>query len=319
MLSTRWFVPVCILFALAAGSVPAGAAKLRPDASTVVAKQGTATVTFGDIDAFAQRMAPGDRPVFFSNPKRLDAVITNLLVQKQLATEARSEGLDKEPAVQAEIELASDDVLARARLNALREGMKMPNFDELAKEEYIAHKEKYVTPGELDVKHVLISTGKHSDEEARSIAEKVEKEAKAHPQQFDALIEKYSEDPSKTENRGLMRDARSSRYLPEFSAAANALKVPGEISPVIKTKYGYHVLQLVTRRSDTQKSFKDVRADIVQKLRDDYVTKVVTTHTDELRNQPIDAKKDLVASLRTRYGTAPTPPDSESAPATSNP
>jgi len=257
--------------------------------STVVARQGSATVTLADIDAFAQRIPPKDRAGFFDNPQRLESLISNLLTQKQLAAEARAAGLDKQPATTAQIDIAVDEVLSKQRLINMRETATVPDLSELAQEQYIAHKEKYITPGTLNVKHVLISDKSRSEEEAKAIADTVDKEAKAAPDKFDELVEKYSDDPSKASNKGL--------------------KKPGDISPVIKTKLGFHVLKLVSRTPDQQKKFADVRDQIVAQLRDEYVDKAVKEHTDALKNLPLDANQDLVASLRSRYGSLQTPPE----------
>ncbi|MGH8171935.1 MAG: peptidylprolyl isomerase [Rhodanobacteraceae bacterium] len=309
----RSLAGACLLIIATATSAPARADAPPPatDPSTVVASQGGVTVTFGDIDAFAQRMAPKERPVFFNNPKRLETLITNLLLQKQLANEAEKEGLGNDPLVKAQIELASDDVLAKARMEKLRDSVKVPSMATLAKEDYVGHKEKYVTPGKLEVRQILISTTAHSDEEARTIANTVEKEAKAAPDQFGALVQKYSDEPNKDTSHGLITDARTTRYSPAFTAAANALTLPGEISPVIKTKYGYQILQLVARTSDVQLPFKDVSESITERLKAEYIEKKVSAHTDELRNQKVDANADLVASLRDRFGVAPSLPGTD--------
>src|SRR5690242_4162860 len=137
--------------------------------STVVAKQGDAIVTLADIDAFAQTIPPQNRAGFFDSPKRLDGLITNILLEKQLAIEARAAGYDKDPAEQPRIQLAIDQELARIRMDRFRAGLKMPDFSELAHEQYIGHKEKYVIAGKLDVKHILIDTKNRSDDEAKNI------------------------------------------------------------------------------------------------------------------------------------------------------
>ena len=315
MSSNRRIASLCLLScAIAAVAVAAdGPVPGSPPADTVIATQGTTKLTFGDVDAFAARIEERQRPTFFNSPKRIETLVSNLLVTRQLATEAGKEGLEKDPAVQAQIRIATEEILSKARVDQLQKTLKLPDFEKLAKEEYIGHREKYVITGKLDVEHVLISTEKHGDDEAKSIADDVRKQAVAHPDQFDALIEKYSEDPSKSANHGLMTDASSKRYVPPFSAAAQALKVPGEISPVIKTKFGYHVLKLVTRTSDMPQTFDAVKASIVDQLRSDYITKQVSRHTDELRNAHIDANPELIASLRDRYGVAPTPGDADAA------
>jgi peptidyl-prolyl cis-trans isomerase C len=298
---------------LAAAENPAAPDKLPPE--TVVARQGSAVLTMGDIDAFAARIEERQRAGFFNSPKRIETLVSNLLAQRQLAAEAEKAGLEKNASIQAQIKIAQEEILSKAYVDELKSTIKLPNLDQLAHEEYLGHKEKYVIPGKLDVKHILISIDKHSDEEAKAIAEDVRKQAAAHPDDFDALIEKYSEDPSKAQNHGLMTDANNKRYVPQFSAAAAALKIPGEISPVIKTKFGYHVLKLVTRTSDQPQKFDDVKAQIVEQLRTEYIAKAITTQTSEIRNQPIDAKPEVIASLRDRYGTMPTPEDADAAPA----
>ena len=318
MSSNRRFVLCCLvqlsLFASIATAQTAPVPdKMPPD--TVVARQGTVVLTMADIDAFAARIDERQRPGFFNSPKRIETLVQNLLAQRQLATEATKEGLEKDPSVQAQIRIANEEILSKARVDQLRASLKMPDFEQRAHEEYLGHKEKYVIPGKLDVKHILISLDKHTDEEAMAIAEDVRKQAAAHPGEFDELIEKYSEDASKAQNHGLMTDAGSKRYVTQFSEAALALKIPGEISPVIKTKFGYHVLKLVTRTSDQPQKYDAVKAAIIEQLRTEYITKAVSGHTDEIRNQQVDANPDVIASLRDRYGSLPTPEDAAAAPA----
>ncbi|MET0230153.1 MAG: peptidylprolyl isomerase [Rhodanobacteraceae bacterium] len=312
MSSTRRIASLCLLscavvaaVSFAADAPVAGA----PSSDTVIATQGTAKLTFGDIDAFAARMEERQRPGFFNSPKRLENLVSTLLVTRQLATEAEQEGLEKDPAVQAQIRIATEEILSRARMEHMRSELKLPDFNKLAKEQYVGHKEKYAVPARIDVKHVLISTDKHTDEEAKTIAEDVQKQAAANPGDFDALVEKYSEDTSKPANHGLMPDVTTKRYAAPFAAAAAALKVPGEISPVVKTKFGYHVVKLVTRTSESPQTFEQAKPQIVEQLRTDYITKQLSEHTDTLRNGHIDANPELIASLRDRYGAPPSVSD----------
>jgi peptidyl-prolyl cis-trans isomerase C len=283
----------------------------KSDTSAVVAKQGSVEVTLADIDAFASRVPDSDRPVFFNNPERLQAVIVNLLLQKQLAAQAREAGLDNDPTVKAQIVLAIDDVLGKARIEQFKASLKDPDLEQLAKEEYLAHKETYRIPARVDVKHVLISTETRTADEARALAETVEKEARVDPDQFDALVEKYSDDPSKATNHGLMPDAGSGRYVPAFAKASTDLGKVGAISPVVQTKYGFHVLKLVKLNPAKQREFSEVKPEIVMTLRKNYVDKAVKDHTDTIRNLPLDANPDAVASLRSRYGVVPVAADVE--------
>lgn len=272
--------------------------------STVVVKQGDAVVTLADVDAYAQGIPAKDRRGFFDNPNRLESLLTNLLLQKQLAAEARALGIDKDPQSKPQIDLAEETVLAKIRMQKFSADLKTPDLDELAKEEFIAHKEKYQSPASVKVKHVLVSTKDRSEGDARALAEKVAAEAKANPAGFDALIEKYSDDPSKAGNHGVITDAASGKYAPEFAQASAALKKPGELSPVVKTSFGFHVIELVERTEAQKRSFEEVKPEIVARLRAEYIEKQSKDHTDKIRNQAIDANQDLIGSLRRRYANA---------------
>lgn len=290
-----------VLFA--AGALCTGAAAFAqalPE-QDVVASQGGATVTLKDIDAYAQKIPEADRAGFFDNPKRIETVIMTLLLTKQLAAEARTQKIDQDPSVQLQMAQSADDALARADMDHFRKGLTLPSFDNLAKEYYVAHKSEFVQPGEIDVKHVLVSNKERGDDAAKARIGEVEAAAKTHPEQFDELVEKYSDDPSKSDNHGLMVDAGSEKYVPPFVEAAKALKKPGEISPVVKTQYGYHVLKLVERKADVQHTFAESREALIQKLRNEHIERLVTDHMAEKRNQPLDANADLVASIRTRF------------------
>jgi peptidyl-prolyl cis-trans isomerase C len=287
-----------------AGWLLVGASAMAQDATLppgVVAEQGGVQVTLQDIDAYAAKIPEKDRAGFFDSPKRIESTIMGLLLKKQLAAQARAEKLDQDAGIQREIQLATEDTLAGAQLEHFKTGLKLPDFDQLAHEYYLSHKSDYVVPGAVQVKHVLVSNKDRSDDEAKARIGEVEATARAHPDQFDALVEKYSDDAGTKGNHGLIDDAGPGKMVAPFAKAAQALKNPGDISPIVKTKFGYHVLKLVAHQPDRQKSFDEIRAALVQKLRNDWVSQRVAQYTGDLGGKPLQASPDLVASLRTRF------------------
>lgn len=295
-----------LLFALA------GVCTAQEGPSTVLVRQADAMVTLDDVDTFAAGIPEGQRPAFFSSPVRVQGMLTNLLTQKQLAAKARQEGLDKDPTVQRQMALVVEKALAEAQVQNFRKNVKTPDLTKLAQEEFLAHKSKYAIKGHLEVKHVLISTRNRSGAEARSLAEDILKQAKAHPDQFDALIEKYSEDPDKARNHGLLSGVNAEgKYAASFVSAAKALKKSGDLAPVTETPYGFHVIQLVESTPDQPQTFAQVGPDIIARLKSEYVEKTVKEYTDGLRNQKLDTNRDLVDSLRTRYGSLAVPPKTD--------
>ena len=267
----------------------------------VIAEQGGAQVSLKDIDAFAARMPEADRAGFFDSPKRIQGVITNILLERQLAAEARAAKLDQDPDVQRQIVLATDDTLARVDLAHFRDNLKEPSFNELAREYYLSHKDEFLAPGKVRVQQVLVSTKERNEEQAKTRIGEVEAAAQAHPDKFDALVKKYSDDPNANENDGMIDDVTSSKMVAPVVKAAKELTKPGQISPIIKSKLGYHVIKLIHLDPEIQKSFEDVRSALVTKIRNDWIDTQVNEHTGKMRGNPLNANPDLVASLRTRY------------------
>jgi peptidyl-prolyl cis-trans isomerase SurA len=69
-------------------------------------------------------------------------------------------------------------------------------------------------------------------------------------EKFSTLAILYSEDPGSAAKGGELGMFGRGTMYPEFEGAAFNLKEPGEISDIIKTEAGYHILQLIERRGD---------------------------------------------------------------------
>lgn len=88
------------------------------------------------------------------------------------------------------------------------------------------------------------------DEYARKKLEDIRKQIVTDGKSFETMAGIYSDDPGSKDNGGRYKDVtRSGGWAPEFVAAAFRLQ-NGEISPVIKTQYGYHIIQMIQRKGD---------------------------------------------------------------------
>lgn len=98
----------------------------------------------------------------------------------------------------------------------------------------------------------LVIVPQVSDEERAILKAKLEglRERIVKGENFQAMAVLYSEDPGSSKKGGELGMFGRGEMFPEFEAAAFGLKTPGEVSPVIETKVGFHLLQLIERKGD---------------------------------------------------------------------
>ena len=104
----------------------------------------------------------------------------------------------------------------------------------------------YTTPEQIRASHILLTTEGKDDAAVRTQAEQVLKEAKAGAD-FAGLAKKYSQDESNAQQGGDLDFFSRGRMVPAFENSAFALK-PGDISDLVKTEFGYHIIKLVDRK-----------------------------------------------------------------------
>ncbi|MBL8299559.1 MAG: peptidylprolyl isomerase [Rhodanobacteraceae bacterium] len=303
---------VILGFGLLASAV-AGAAGTS-DADTLVVSQGVARVTLGDVDAYVHRIPESDRVGFVAKPERIETMLRNMLLDKQLADEARKLGLDKDPVVQRQIALAVENALSRARMEAFRSSLKAPDFSEQAQEDYLANKEKYTIPKRYDVKHILFDIKTRTHEQAKVLAEETATKLAADPSKFDSLVEELSDDSSKKDNHGLIENAASSSFVTPFAEAASRLEKIGDISPPVRTVFGYHILKLVKTEPEQLQPYEVVRESIISRLTAEWMEAKIRGKLDGLRNETMQPQPEVLATLRERFGTIQLPPDASAAP-----
>jgi peptidyl-prolyl cis-trans isomerase D len=138
---------------------------------------------------------------------------------------------------------------------------------------YDQHRDEYRVPEEVKVRHILIKTplpapGQKEDEkavvEARAKAEDVLKQVKAGGD-FAKLAEKYSEDTSAKEGGDLGWIGRG-RTVPEFEKVAFSLP-KGQISDLVKSSYGFHIIQVEDKHQPHLKSLAEVKSEITDKVK----------------------------------------------------
>lgn len=135
------------------------------------------------------------------------------------------------------------------------------------------------------VRHILIMTQGKSDAEKASAKTKIEgilAEAKAGAD-FAELAKKYSEDPGSKDNGGLYENFGRGQMVKPFEDAAFSVPV-GQISGVVETTFGYHIIKVIDRKKETR-TFDEVKPELEARLKQSQQGKVVQDYIQGLKDK----------------------------------
>ena len=151
-------------------------------------------------------------------------------------------------------------------LNAkdLQAGIKVT--DQEARDYYDQHQDQYRTAERRQVAHILIAQKDDASalKEAEALLSKLKSGA-----DFAKLATQNSTDKLSARKGGELDWFEKGVMDPEFEKAAFALQKSGDLSTVVKSQFGYHIIKLLGIQPETSKSFDQVKADVLAKVRQD--------------------------------------------------
>ncbi|MDZ4843230.1 MAG: peptidylprolyl isomerase [Hyphomicrobium aestuarii] len=109
---------------------------------------------------------------------------------------------------------------------------------------------------EVQARHILVDT----EEKAKEIADKVAKGG-----DFAALAKENSKDPGSKDDGGMLGFFGRGQMVPQFEEAVFKLK-KGEVSPPVKSQFGFHVIKLEDRREKKLPTFDEVKDRILNSM-----------------------------------------------------
>jgi peptidyl-prolyl cis-trans isomerase D len=166
---------------------------------------------------------------------------------------------------------------------------------------YNQHQAQYQVKEQVKVRHILIAVPQgadaKTDQAAKAKVDDLLKQIKSGGN-FADLASKNSDDPGSKTQGGELGWLDRGRTVPEFDKAAFTL-APGSTSDVIKTQFGYHILQVEEKKTAHQRPLSEVKAEIVPVLEQQRVGAAEQTYASQLA---ADAKKNGIEKAASSRG-----------------
>ncbi len=167
--------------------------------------------------------------------------------------------------------------------------------DAQLQQQYQENIDSYRTPERVKVRHILIKTEGKPKEDAPKLKAKAEDILKQlqHGANFADLAKKDSEDPGSAEKGGELGWIVRGQTVPSFEKAAFSLK-PGQLSGVIETEYGFHIIQVEDKQTAHTQTFDEVKPQLLLEAKKqaaaDNMTKAVDAAHAAITQAPSQAE-----------------------------
>ena len=183
------------------------------------------------------------------------------------------------------------DAIIQSRLIEKKFPAETAVTDEEIKARYERDRERaFSRPAMVKASHILLDVGASASDDQKAEAKKkaaaVLAEAKKPDADFAALAAEHSSCPSKAQGGDLGFFPREGKMVEPFAAAAFALKV-GEISDLVETQFGYHIIKVTERKEPVTLSLDDAKPVIESQIKAEKVGEVREKFLGELKK---DAK-----------------------------
>lgn len=268
-----------------------------------------ASVTYADIERYIVENTPPDpveRAAALNRPELYRDMAEMLYTIQILASEAESmPDFDQEQAKWMARIMYQRRIISDYRAKYVKQKLKNVNWEALAKEDYMVNKQSYMTKEKVNASHILIKVGdERGDESAKALAGQL-RERLLKGENFAALAKEFSEDPSAAGNAGQLGFFERGQMVEPFENVAFAMQTPGEISDLVKTPFGYHIIEFHAKKPAEQIPFDQVKDKIIAKLQTEMGNKLWEDKLIAIRSsEDIVVDEQKLQQLQKKYRTS---------------
>ncbi|RYE39347.1 MAG: peptidylprolyl isomerase [Hyphomicrobiales bacterium] len=222
----------------------------------------------------------------------------NLYARRAMADLAKAKGLEDDPQMVAALRVARDKILSDAWIAQIDSQHQITDAvaEGFARNAYNAKPDRFKVGDQVRVRHILVAG---QTPEMRAQAEQLLDELKKGAD-FAQLAKDRSADKASGAKGGDLGFFERGRMLPEFEAAAFALRDRGQLSDVVSTQYGYHIIQLEESKPAGVRPFSEVRDELIKEVRGTVLQEARVAEAQRLQ-QGMQIQRDAVKDFTSGF------------------
>lgn len=276
---------VAALVGCQGGNTSGGATSGGKNAGKVLAEVNSGNITTGDFERELKNL-PEYLKAMADTPQGRKEMLDTMIIRELILQQASKDGLDKGAEIEEKLQDLKKRLIVESFLKKKVEAESTVS-DEDMKKFYEQNKDKFKSGEQLKASHILVKTEK----EAKDILAKLKAGGK-----FEELAQKNSVDSSSARGGDLGWFGKGS-MVPAFEKAALALK-EGQVSDVVKSDFGFHIIKLTGKRPAGIRPFEEVKEQIKGAIMPTKQQEVFQKIKDELKKTAkITIKEDVLNSV----------------------
>jgi peptidyl-prolyl cis-trans isomerase C len=236
-----------------------------------IATVGKTQITVQDLENRIKTF-PAQYQEILSQKENKVKLLDQMIDEQLLIVSAEKEGVSKKEDFKRQIEDARRQLLLSIVIQDKIDS-KVQVADDEVKNFYDSNKEQFSQQELRHAKHILVAT----PDQAKKLLASLKSGA-----DFDELAKANSTDPS-GKNGGDLGWFGKGQLVPEFEQAVYALKSKDQLSDVVQTKFGYHIIKLLEVRDRPALSFDQVKEDLRTNLRNKKKQDATTAYLETLK------------------------------------
>lgn len=249
-----------------------------------LARVGEVSISVTDVQAALASIPSSQREVFTSSEFSARNLAAELLSRRILAERAREQGLTDDPIIAARLRLIQERALYELWIDREeRAAIDTSKLEALALDEYRAHPERYRQGERVRARHILVSATQPSEKQAALARAQALLERLRSGEDFLELARTQSADPGSAPRGGDLGFFPRGKMVKAFEDAAFALKAPGQLSDLVESEFGYHIIRFEEYKPEGMIPFEEVREELTAGAR---------------RKGAIETRERIVAPLR---------------------
>jgi len=239
-----------------------------PPDETILASFGEQTITLGEFNQLWEQI-----PENYKSQLTKSNVLAQMISEKLLIQEAKNIGLEKDKDVLEQIKKMSEQILVQAFLQKEILDKVQVNNEEV-EEYYKENQDKFTEKEQVHLFNILVET----EEKAQEILTELKT-----GKDFSEIAKENSIGPSASQGGDLGYLSKGT-IIPEIEEVVFALEV-GELSQVVKTDFGFHILKITDKKPERVKTLEEVKEDIRQTLLSDKQKEAFDNLIEELKSK----------------------------------